>query len=97
MNMDGTMDNNEYIKWHNRGKLMKLKCICKGNWRTIIHNSEPLFGKKYMDKDGNKFVFYGVMHDEDDYYYVLWNQEKSIFLSCVGSIEMYGFVLEEGL
>ena len=73
---------------------MKSRCICKGNWRTIIHESEPLFNKIYVDTKGKKYHFSGVMHAEDDYYYVLWSPKKTMFLSCVGSIEGYGYVKE---
>ena len=74
---------------------MKLPCICKGNWRSIIHESEPFFGKTYIDEKGKSFVFAGVMHSDDDYYYVMWNKKKTVFLSCVGSIESCGYTLKK--
>jgi len=73
---------------------MRLRCICKGNWRAIIHESEPLFNKIYIDGEGEEYVFSGVMKADDDYYYVLWNPKKTMFLSCVGSIEGYGYTLK---
>ena len=73
---------------------MKLRCICKGNWRTIIHESEPLFNKIYIDEKGKEYHFSGVMHADDDYYYVLWSPKKTMFLSCVGSIEGYGYTMK---
>jgi hypothetical protein len=72
---------------------MKLRCICKGNWRTIIHESEPLFNRVYIDEKGKEFIFSGVMHSDDDYFYVLWSPKKTMFLSCVGSIEGFGYTL----
>jgi hypothetical protein len=36
------------------------------------------------------------MHAEDDYYYVLWNKKNTEFLSCVGSIETFGYTLNSG-
>lgn len=74
-----------------------LKCICKGNWRTIIAECEHLIGKSFKDKDGNNYHFFGVVHGEDDYYYGMSSKyTKSIhLLSCVGSLETSGFELIE--
>jgi hypothetical protein len=47
-----------------------------------------------VDTKGKKYHFSGVMHGDDDYYYVLWSPKKTMFLSCVGSIEGYGYVRE---
>ena len=71
-------------------KKEKLPCICKGNWRSIIHESEPLFGKRFRYKKGGTYTFAGVMHSEDDYYYVMWSEKKTNFLSCVGNIVGWG-------
>lgn len=73
--------------------MSELPCICEGNWREIIHDSEPLFNKKYKDEKGDIFIFIGVMHGDDDYYYCLWRGNDMHLLSCVGSIEMHGYVL----
>ena len=72
----------------------KLRCICKGNWRAIIHESRPLFNKIYIDKKGKEYHFSGVMQGDDDYYYVLWSPKKTVFLSCVGSIGGHGYTLK---
>jgi hypothetical protein len=70
-----------------------LPCICEGNWRLIINESLPFFGKKYNYK-GNTYIFCGVMHAEDDYYYCMWKDNDMQLLSCVGNIETYGFIQE---
>lgn len=67
-----------------------LQCICEGNWRKIIHDSAPLFGKKYKQRDV-EYIFCGVMHGDDDYYYCMWKDNDMRLLSCVGSIEQHGF------
>lgn len=69
------------------------ECICKGNWRAIIKESEPLFNKKFVDDKGDVFVFFGVVHADDDYYYGMYDRRKHTLrlLSCVGSIEGHGF------
>jgi len=70
----------------------KLPCICKGNWRNILHEARPLIHKKFSEKHTSKeFIFMGVMDGVDDYYYVMWSKEETKLLSCVGSIEMHGY------
>ena len=72
--------------------VIMTNCICKGNLQKIAKESEPILDTKWTDNAGNIWVFTGVMIASDDYYYVMWNQEfGSTFLSCVGSIEGFGF------
>lgn len=68
-------------------------CICKGNWRAIVKECEPLFGKRYRDDNGNEYTFFGVVHSDDDYYYGMTGEAGMKLLSCVGSIENFGFTL----
>lgn len=69
-------------------------CICQGNWRLIVSETEHLIGKKFRSHDGNEFNFFGLVHAEDDYYYGLWSKEHGLrLLSCVGDIETYGYTL----
>jgi hypothetical protein len=75
---------------------MSEGCICKGNWRDIIKESEPLFQKKFIDGESREWVFFGVVWGEDDFYYGMWRDDGKVsLLSCVGSIEGHGFVLCE--
>lgn len=68
------------------------ECICKGNWRQIIKESEPLLENLFNDKDGAIHRFAGVMHCQDDYYYTMVSMAGEYKLySCVGSLEMFGF------
>jgi hypothetical protein len=71
------------------------ECICKGNWRAIIAETEPLLDKKFRDREGKVFILYGVVHGSDDYFYGLLPVEegKAVLLSCVCSIESYGYTL----
>jgi len=67
-------------------------CICKGNWRQIIKESEPFFGKFYLDKEGEVYCFVGIMCASDDYYYCLISKTGELkMLSCVGSIEDHSY------
>jgi hypothetical protein len=72
-------------------------CICQGNWRAIIKEHEPLLGKKfeYNDSYGTYHTFVGVLHGDDDYYYVMYEivSERCKFLSCVGSLKSHGYTL----
>jgi hypothetical protein len=44
---------------------------------------------------GDVYTFFGVVHASDDYYYGMSCQGKVQLLSCVCSIEAYGFTLLE--
>jgi len=69
------------------------ECICKGNWRAIVKESQPLIGKSYKGTDGKVWTFFGVVDGADDYYYGMNRKGKLLLLSCVGNIENYGFEL----
>lgn len=73
---------------------MKNKnCICKGNWRAIVKESESFIGRKYQNNKGDKFTFFGLVHGGNDYYYGMFGNGKLNLLSCVGSIEGHGYTL----
>lgn len=70
------------------------ECICKGNWRLIVNECKHLIGEHYEGDDYRDYVFFGIVHAEDDYYYGMYSDEQGgrlRLLSCVGSIEMFGF------
>lgn len=71
------------------------ECICAGNWRTIISESEPLLGRLFM-KDGASHRFIGVLHADDDYYYCFLDMNGNLArCSCVVDIEQYGYILDK--
>jgi hypothetical protein len=70
-----------------------LPCVCKGNWRLLVSECTDKFGAKYVDKKGNEFVFFGLVHDNEDYYYGMSGASGLHLLSCVGNIEGHGFTL----
>jgi hypothetical protein len=74
------------------------KCICKGNWRKIVQETEPLIGKTFLDNRGKPYVLFGIVHGGDDYYYGMCSIPDFTveLLSCVGSIKTAGFTLDEG-
>jgi hypothetical protein len=67
------------------------KCICAGNWREIVKESEAFFDKQYVNDNGDEFTFFGVVHAKDDYYYGMNGKSGLRLLSCVGSLETHGF------
>jgi hypothetical protein len=73
------------------------RCICEGNWRLIVGECRTLLDRKYREtRTGDEFLFFGVVHGSDDYYYGMWNRDRGmVLLSCVGSIEAQGFELIE--
>ena len=73
--------------------MAELECICKGNWRLIIHESEPYFGKQYKNND-EIYTFCGVAHCDDDYYYIMLDENgKAVFSTCCASLKRAGYVL----
>lgn len=85
---------------HEVTKKDPLPCICRGNWRNIIHECRHLIGKDFTNDKGEVFNFFGVVHGDDDYYYGFWNknqnaERKLVLGTCVGSIETNGFKLKE--
>lgn len=68
-------------------------CICRGNWRAIVKETEGLIGKKFRDRKGEEYTFYGIVHGDDDYYYGMYKAGDCRLLSCVGSIEGHDFTL----
>lgn len=74
-----------------------LNCICEGNWRIIVKECENLIGKKFCDKDGNQYRFFGIVWGEDDFYYGMSRDGNVRLLSCVGNLETNGFTLLEDI
>lgn len=67
-------------------------CICKGNWKLLVTKYQEDIDKTYLDKDGNKFIFVGIMWGKEDSYFVLHGIDtphKTIYVSCEGSLEGY--------
>ncbi|KKL95555.1 hypothetical protein LCGC14_1853420 [marine sediment metagenome] len=73
------------------------KCICKGNWRSIVNETEHLLDRRFRDNKGEEYSFFGIVHGSDDYYYGMWRRKdrELTLLSCVGSIDGHGYVLQE--
>lgn len=68
-------------------------CICRGNWRAIVKETESLIGKKYIGHDGETYTFFGLVHADDDYYYGMHSAWQMRLLSCVWSIDGHGYTL----
>lgn len=64
-------------------------CICKGNWRILVKQYEPLIGRMVRDHDGKEWRFYGLVHSDDDFYYGLCRVGETILASCVGPLEAF--------
>jgi hypothetical protein len=70
-------------------------CICRGNWRKIVKEYEALFGQVFAARDGENFTFTGLVHSDDDYYYLMISTVtgKAELLSCVGDFEGFGYTI----
>lgn len=67
-------------------------CICVGNWRAIVAEYDDLLDTRFRDHQGREFVFFGIVHAREDYYYGMWSKDDGMrLLSCVGSIEGHGY------
>jgi hypothetical protein len=62
------------------------------NWLKLVQEMDPFVGRQYRDERGNLFTFFGLVHG-DDYYYGLTGPSGLELLSCVVSLEEYGFEL----
>ena len=70
-------------------------CVCKGNWRAIVKDYAPLIGSWFVDDNGARHFFFGLVHGDDDYYYGMMREDKTVWLSsCVGGLEASGLVQE---
>lgn len=71
-------------------------CVCKGNWRLIVKEMESLVDRVYRnDRDGSLHRLFGVVDAFEDYYYGMSDADgKCLLLSCVGSIEGHGYILQ---
>ena len=72
---------------------MKHKCVCEGNWRLLVNEYRNLIGRKYKDRDGVIFTFFGLVWGDDDFYYGMYREGKTHLLSCVGDPEGFGYTL----
>ena len=61
------------------------------NWGKLVEEYDPLIGNKYLDEEGNEHIFIGLLHGQDDYYFVMWRDGKVRLLTCVGIPEQMGF------
>ena len=68
------------------------RCICRGNWRELVKEVTPKIGDKFRDQSGKSWTLTGLLHGDDDYYYCLTRKGRYELLSCVSSIENYGFL-----
>jgi hypothetical protein len=75
--------------------LENKECICEGNFREIIKDTEPLFDKEFVDSNDNTFILSGILYASEDFYYCMWSSSGCQYLSCLLKIEDYGFTLKE--
>ena len=70
-------------------------CICRGNWRQIVKEYEPLINRQYAHASGTVYRFFGLVHGDDDYYYgmIPVGGGRLMLVTCVGEITTAGFTL----
>jgi hypothetical protein len=71
------------------------KCICEGNWRLIVAETEHLLGTTFIniDKPNEIYTLFGIVHGEDDFYYGMSrNADKAVRLvSCCMNLKVAGW------
>lgn len=72
------------------------KCICEGNLRLLVKETEGQIGKYFTNK-GIEYKFFGLVIGDDDYYYGMWDikNQKLMLLSCVGNLDTHEFDMKE--
>lgn len=65
------------------------------NWNNLVDEYDSQIGKTYLDVYGNEHIFLGLLHGQDDFYYVMWRDGKVTLLTCVGTPDNQGFQLSE--
>ena len=81
----------------NRVPTADVGCICRGNWRAIVEETEPLLRRTFVNvHDNSEWSLFGVVDGFEDYYYGMTRRSNGEMrlLSCVGSIEGHGYVLK---
>lgn len=61
------------------------------NWTRLVDEYDPLIGNKYLDDEGKEHIFIGLLHGQDDFYFVMWRAGRVRLLTCVGIPEQMGF------
>lgn len=69
------------------------------NWAKLVEKYEPLIGGIYLDVNEKEWTFIGLLHGQDDFYYVMWQEGvdppyyggRTRLLTCVGSLAGIGF------
>ena len=67
--------------------------------KWVEEENEKYFDSVFRkESDGSYWVFVGIAEDTEDYYYALCSSSDSsnlIYLSCVCSPEMHGYIEQE--
>lgn len=70
-------------------------CVCEGNWREIIKETEGKIGKTFIDPNKKEWVLDGILWAEDDFYYLFANDGELKYCSCVATLNVYGMKEKE--
>lgn len=76
----------------------KEACICRGNWRSIVKETEKYFGLWFKDEAGKPWRLSGILWADDDFYYAfIGPMREALYASCVGDLKTNGFTLANEL
>jgi hypothetical protein len=77
-----------------RAAALDPDCVCHGNWRLIVKETQHLLGDEFECETGphrGRWWFYGIVYGDDDFYYGMTRNGRHVLLTCVGSLESAGF------
>lgn len=62
------------------------------NFTALVHKYDDRIGETLFDEDGESYIFNGIMWAEDDFYYMLLD-EDSVYhhVSCVVNLDQAGY------
>lgn len=70
--------------------LLKYNLLMDKNWISLVERYDSLINTKWIDEsDGVEYIFDGLLHASDDYYYMMRNiaTGKTLWISCCGVLE----------
>jgi len=71
--------------------MSEITAYARDNWESLVEQYDDLIGNEYVDENGEEYVFIGLLHAQEDFYFFLGNKDKNKFLSCVADLEQHGF------
>lgn len=83
------------ISNNNSQEEISTPCVCEGNWREIIKETQGKIGKTFVDHNKKEWILDGILWAEDDFYYLFANSGELKYCSCVATLNVHGMKEKE--